>query len=145
MTDLSDNQGTGDREWLYEEVLKFIGKSSSWELMLMRPDTPKSDRMIYQHFVPMHGSNTGRESWDRKKRHTKRAMLRSALRRLIQDGRIKVETEESLNLRTMNGNDRRNIEHRKRMFGKDFDGKVRTYVKLSILEGIVHALDGSDA
>jgi hypothetical protein len=139
-----EKQGTGDREWLYEEVLDFIGRSGSWEVSLLRPDVPKSDRMIYQHFCGMHGTNTGRSSWDKKKRHTKRAMLRSALRRLVDDGRIKVVREEDLNLKTMNGTCRRNIEHRRRMFGKDFDGKVRTYLKLSVLEGIVEALGSSD-
>ena len=46
-----------------------------------------------------------------------------------------------MNLRTMNSRSRADIEHRRRMFGKEFDGQIRTYVAINILEGIVEALE----
>lgn len=136
--------GTGDREWLYEEVLKFIGRQSEWEIRLGREVQPKADREIWQHFCGMHGSNTGRKSWDSKNRTTKRAMLRSTLKRLLADGRIKIVVEEDLNIKSMHGMERRNLDHRQRMFGKEYDGKVRTYARINVLEGMVQALEAPE-
>lgn len=137
-------EGTGDREWLYEEVLKFIKTPSQFDLQLGREPRPKSDRDIWTHFASIWGTSTGRKSYDSKKRSVKRAMLRSALARLVADGRIKVANEETLNLKTMNGSSRRSIEHRRQMFGKEFDDKVRTYEAIDVLEGIVQALEASE-
>lgn len=144
---MTETSGTSDRDWLYEELANFIGRATEWDIQRGVGARPKTDREIYQTFCPMHGRSRDieRDSWWTKKRVTRRAMLVSALRRLIKDGRITIEQEESLNLRSMHGMSRKNIEHRRRMFGKEFDGVVRTYRKLNILEGLVHALEEADA
>lgn len=138
-----EDRGTGDREWLYDAVLKFITQKGEWETVGPNGPRPKSDRSVWDHFAGMHSSRTGRPSWDGKRRVVKRPMLRSAIQRLIKDGRIKEVEVEDLNLKSMNGSERKLIEHRQRMFGKEFDGKTRSYVAINILDGIIQALESS--
>ncbi|MGD9726298.1 MAG: hypothetical protein AB7L09_01485 [Nitrospira sp.] len=142
MTDTQQKE-TGDRAWLYEEVLKFLSTPNRLEIMVGREPRPRSERQIYEEFAPMHGSSLfERPSWREKRRVTKRAMLRSVIRRLVVDGRIRLASEELLNLKTMNGTDRKDMDHLRRLFGSEFDGRVRRYVAINVLEGIVDALEG---
>lgn len=143
MTDpyITDDGKPDDRAWLYDQVHDYITKRSNWEAQVGSPPQPRADRQIYQTFAPQYGSHSlGRKSWTRKNRSTQRAMLAAVLRRLIADGKIKVHSEEDLNYKSMHGMDRRNLHNRQQLFGKEIDGKVRTYTGTNVLEAIAQIL-----
>lgn len=138
---------TGDRKWIYEAIFVFISERSKWEKQYEPNRQPvRWDREIYTEFAPLHHKVfRARPTWTKKNRRVKREMIKAALRRLIEDGKIRVHAEETLNLHSGHGGDRRNIEFRRNLFGKEFDGTVRSYSATNVLQAIADALVEADA
>ena len=132
-----------DRTWIYDQVLAYVVTRSLYERTTRRPAI-RRDMEIYSQFAPSHpGGFPERPSWGRKRRPVKRAMIASAIRRLIADGKIRLHSEEELNLKSMHGGDIRNRNHRKHTMGKEYDGLRRSYIGTNVLEALVDALEAS--
>lgn len=138
-------KGTGDRQWIYDQIYEFMGRLSPWDQRNGSGPAPKRDLEIYTVFAPLSGGSLQqRDSWRWKNRTIKRQMIESAINRLIKDGKIRVHSEEDLELKSMHGNTRRDINTRKRTMGRQFDGKARTYIRTNVLQAMADALADAD-
>ena len=132
-----------DKAWLYDRVLVFITHMTAFERSYRAVIRPRSEREIYSKFAPLSGRAFAktRSSWNRKNRKVKRQMLAAVLRRLVADGKIRVDSEDYPdNRKSMHGlivSQRKSNIH---LFGADYDGVVRTYVETNALQAIADAL-----
>lgn len=131
-----------DKAWLYDQVLSFITCMPKHERAYLGGARPRSAREIYTSFAPVSGHPffTARYSWDQKNRKVKRQMLAAVLRRLIADGKIKLDSEIYPNNKSMHGLVVSQRKHDIHLFGSDYDGVVRTYVETSVLQAMADAL-----
>ena len=136
-----------DKAWLYDSVLTFIAQMNNHERAYTGKKMPRTERSIYNLFAPLSGTPflVTRPSWEEKSRKVKRAMLAAVLKRLIEDGKIRVCGMLYPNLKSMNG---REVSQRKsdtHLFGSDHDGVIRSYDETNALQAIADALGEHDA
>jgi hypothetical protein len=131
-----------DRSWLDDEVLNFITSGEPYYRVTGGERRLVSECHLYERIAPIQRRpyRETRPSWSRKPRKVKRQMLEASLRRLIANGKIKVEVYGERNAKSMHGIERANIENDRLLFGKKYDGKLRYYSRTNALEALAKAL-----
>jgi hypothetical protein len=136
-TYLKDDGRPDDRAWVYDAVFDYITSRTSWDRRAGKVSS-KGDTDIYSQIAPTYGGE--RPSWKKKNRTVKREMISSALRRLVADGKIRVDESSVLDMKSMHGHVRRVLNHRAQVMGRECDGIRRTYVGTNVLQAIADAL-----
>ena len=131
-----------DKAWLADRVLSFIVCMRHERAYLTGKIRTRSNWDIYSEFAPISGHPFAetRPSWDRKNRRVKRQMLAAVIRRLIADGKIRIDSEHYPNNKSMHGlvvSQRKSDVH---LFGSDYDGIVQTYTETNALQALADAL-----
>lgn len=131
-----------DKAWLYDQVLSFVTQMTNHERAYLGKIGPRSEREVYSKFAPLSGHPfvAERPSWDRKNRKVKRDMVRATIRRLIADGKIRVERQIARNPKSMHGLEVSQRKSDLHLFGKEHDGMIRTYVETNVLQAMADAL-----